>query len=196
MRSYISNTKRAFAGTALIIPGLFLAARAHAEQPGATGVEPAKATFTSFQAPGAGTGATQGTLALNINAAGVIVGSFLDSGNVFHCFERAANGTFTTIDIAGAGTAAYQGTGGCWGINATGVIAGNYIDSNNAYHGFVRAADGTVTGFNAPGAGTGANQGTFPYSINSSGAITGFYWDSNGVTPRLPARTQGRNRHL
>ena len=36
--------------------------------------------------------------------------------------------------------------------------------------------------FDAPGAGTGAGQGTFPITINTAGAITGFYIDANNVS--------------
>ena len=37
----------------------------------------------------------------------------------------------------------------------------------------------TIITFDAPGAGTGSGLGTFPLSINSTGAITGYYTDAN-----------------
>jgi hypothetical protein len=40
--------------------------------------------ITSFSAPGAGTGAGQGTGGFGINPQGTVVGSYLDDGNVFH----------------------------------------------------------------------------------------------------------------
>jgi hypothetical protein len=44
--------------------------------------------FTSFDAPGAGTGAGQGTLPAGINDMGEIAGSYLDADNVYHGFLR------------------------------------------------------------------------------------------------------------
>ena len=43
--------------------------------------------ITTFSAPGAGTGAGQGTGGFGINQQGTVVGSFVDSGNVFHGFQ-------------------------------------------------------------------------------------------------------------
>src|SRR5208283_5159469 len=48
-----------------------------------------QATFTTFDAPGAGTGAGQGTIANVISPAGAIVGSTRDASTVFHGFLRA-----------------------------------------------------------------------------------------------------------
>src|SRR5580693_3178498 len=144
--------------------------------------QPSKAAFTTFDAPGAGTGAGQGTYANNINTAGEIVGNYADANGVSHGYVRAANGTFTTFDAPGAGTASGQGTGGCWGINNAGEVACAYTDGNGVYHGLARAANGALTDFSAPGAGTAATQGTFPWSLNEAGEITGNYSDSNGAS--------------
>ena len=43
--------------------------------------------ITTFSAPGAGTGAGQGTGGFGINPQGTVVGSYLDDGNVFHGFQ-------------------------------------------------------------------------------------------------------------
>ena len=69
-------------------------------------------TFTTFDAPGAGTGAYEGTFGGGINTAGAIAGEYLDANNVFHGFVRAANGTITTFNVKKAGTGTYQGTVG------------------------------------------------------------------------------------
>lgn len=140
----------------------------------------------SFDAPGAGLGfgLNEGTVAYSINDLGVIAGQFQDPNLVFHGFVRDADGTFTTFDAPGAGTAAFEGTLGT-SISQEGVVSGFTIDGNSVYHGFVRDQKGTITTFDAPGAGMTANappQGTFPCletCINSSGAITGFYYDAN-----------------
>ena len=67
-------------------------------------VRAADGTITEFDAPGAGTAESEGTVAAGINATGAIVGSYRDSGNIWHGFIRATDGTFTDIN-AGAGTA-------------------------------------------------------------------------------------------
>lgn len=140
----------------------------------------------SFDAPGAGLGfgLDEGTVAYSINNVGVITGQFQDPSLVFHGFVRHPDGTFVTFDAPGAGTGPFQGTLAT-SISQEGVISGFLIDGNSVYHGFVRDQEGNITTFDAPGAGTTANappQGTFPCMetcINSSGAITGFYYDAN-----------------
>ena len=88
--------------------------------------------ITTFSAPGAGTGAGQGTGGFGINPQGTVVGSFLDSDNVFHGFQCvsgcASPRTFTTFNAPGAGAGAFQGTI-TFSINACGVMAvRRYID--------------------------------------------------------------------
>ena len=67
-------------------------------------------TITTFDAPGGGTGAFQGTYATNINPSGTIIGFSGDANNVRHGFIRSQDGSFTIFDAPGAGTAAFQGT--------------------------------------------------------------------------------------
>jgi hypothetical protein len=57
--------------------------------------------FTTFDAPGAGTGAGQGTLPISINPAGEIAGNYVDANNVGYGFVRAPGGTFTTFAVPG-----------------------------------------------------------------------------------------------
>src|ERR1022692_3668153 len=56
------------------------------------------ATFTTIDAPGAGTGPNQGTYAFSINTAGAITGYYIDTISVFHSFVRSPSGTLTTFD--------------------------------------------------------------------------------------------------
>jgi N-acetylneuraminic acid mutarotase len=156
--------------------------------------------FTTIDVTGAGTGAMQGTVALGIDTAGDVTGTYLDANRVAHGFVRAANGTITTFDAPGAGAAPlpsrinnpvgspyFQGTVPT-GINSSGGIAGLYIDANWDYHGFVRAANGAITEFDVPGALTGAGPsitglGTRPIGINDAGTIVGTYVSlSNSTT--------------
>ncbi len=134
-----------------------------------------ESTTITFDAPGAGTAAGQGTFAYSINQRGTIAGFYLDKSNVYHGFVRNQRGHITTIDVSGAGTAAFQGT--CpMAVIAEGAIAGFYADSSFVYHGFVRDPDGHITTFDAPGAA-----GTFAANINPAGVIAGDYSDVNNV---------------
>ena len=71
-----------------------------------------------------------------------------------------------------------------------GTIMGNYLDADNLSHGFLRNRDGTFTTFDAPGAGhvPGSDDGTYPFGINTNGAITGWYVDDARCESRLCAR--------
>jgi hypothetical protein len=64
-----------------------------------------KTALITFDAPGAGKGAFQGTQGIAISPEGAITGYYIDSGTVFHGFVRAPDGTFITFDVPGAGTA-------------------------------------------------------------------------------------------
>src|SRR4051794_9491287 len=141
-------------------------------------------TFTTFDAPGAGTGPGQGTYATNIAPSGPIIGFSRDANNVRHGFVRSQDGSFTIFDAPGAGTAPGQGTR-AYSINPSGTITGFFNDAVNVFHGYVRSNQGVITVFDAPGAGTGAGQGTFPFSpeiSNPNGAIAGWATDSAFVS--------------
>jgi hypothetical protein len=122
-----------------------------------------KTAIITFDAPGAGTGASQGTQAFAISPNGTITGFYFDSNNVAHGYVRARDGTFITFDAPGAGTGSGQGTFS-FSINPASTTAGQYSDASGVVHGFVRARDGAITTFDAPGAGTGPGQGTFTVS--------------------------------
>jgi hypothetical protein len=138
--------------------------------------------ITSFDAPGAGTGAGQGTFAVNINAFGNAIGWFVDANTVYHGFVRYPNGRVATIDAPGAGAIPGSGQGtAAYSINIEGTIAGLYQDTNNVIHGFLRDPDGHIITLDAPGAGTGMGQGTFAVDINLEGTIAGYTQDNNKV---------------
>jgi hypothetical protein len=90
-------------------------------------------SFTTFDAPGAGTG----TFPYSINFWGAITGFGRDSSWVYHGFLRAPRNAFITFDAPGAGTGTYQGTSPR-SINSWGAITGYYLDADNIYHGFLR----------------------------------------------------------
>jgi hypothetical protein len=136
-------------------------------------VRAADGRITEFDAPGAGTGANQGTLAYGVTPA--IAGVYYDENNVLHGFVRSESGDFTTIDVPGATGTNLQN------INLGGTTDGDYYDTNGASHGFVRGPYGTIVEFDAPGAGTTSGQGTYVGANNSSGDIPGYYTDANNV---------------
>jgi len=153
-----------------------------------------KTTTITFDAPGAGTGPGQGTVAFGINPAGTITGFIRDANSARHGFLRAPDGTFTIFDDPAAGTCSTscgtigngQGTR-AFAINLSGQITGFFTDNAGRCHGYVRAPDGTFAQIDAPDAGTGPfPQGTFPseitpMGINPAGAITGFYVDASSA---------------
>jgi hypothetical protein len=164
--------RREFAGVAFLCLGLLLAAATPARPQGI-------GTFATFDAPGAGTGALQGTMSICIDAVGDVAGFYADANSVFHGFIRAADGTITApIDAPGSGEGMGQGTFPL-SMNTAGEIAGMYLGSNGAQHGFFRTADGTITSFDVPSASAATNRGTNPLSIDISGDITGTYTDVN-----------------
>src|SRR5262245_13676207 len=138
-------------------------------------------TIITFDAPGAGTGAGQGTLPFAINPRGTVLGYYIDAGDARHGFLRTQDGAITTFDAPGAGTGPGQGTT-AFSINPAGAIAGRYIDASDVFHGFLRTLDGAITTFDVPGAGTGPGQGTRAANINPMEAIAGRYIDASDVS--------------
>jgi hypothetical protein len=138
-------------------------------------------TFDTWNAPGA-----QATGAYNINIFGTVVGHYRDNSSVNHGFVRSPQGKLTTFDVLGAGNDNGQGTGcpGCSvGLNIFGASAGYYMDSNSLQHIYLRSFAGQSTRFNTPGdPSLGANCfSDCPLGLNDWGAITGVYFDGNGV---------------
>jgi len=138
-------------------------------------------TLETWSGPGASS-----TGAYNINIFGTAVGHYQDNSFVAHGFVRSPQGKLTTFDAPGAGTGSGQGTDcpGCSvGLNIFGAYAGYYIDSNSLEHVYLRSFAGRATTFNTPGDATlGANCfSDCPLGLNDWGAITGVYFDANGV---------------
>ena len=122
-----------------------------------------KHKIITYEVPGAGNGAGQGTQAFGINSSGEVAGFYTDANNVNHGFLRKLNGTFTKFDPTGSTNTFVIG------INDKGAIPGWYYDANNVMHGFLRVRNGAITTFDAPNAGTGANQGTIAGDLNDLG---------------------------
>lgn len=130
---------------------------------------------------------TQGTQAISINQAGVIVGYYTDSGGTTHNFLRAPNGTITNIDPQPSSSFGFLGSSsvGPIVINDAGAVAGNYTSSNDYLtHGFLLTPVGTFISFDPPN-----SYNTIPTGINSNGAITGLSPYGNQAFLRNPDGT-------
>jgi hypothetical protein len=143
--------------------------------------------FTTYNAPGAGTGLYQGTgcpgCSVPLNQFGANAGYYVDGSYVGHGYLRSPKGEITTFDLPGQGAGSLLGLDDIpLGLNDWGTITGTYIGTDNNIHGFVRSPEGKISSFDAPAADTsGSGLGTFPVSINDQGEITGYYIDANNV---------------
>jgi hypothetical protein len=93
--------------------------------------------FTTYDAPGAGTGSFQGTgcysdCPVGLNNEGAIAGIYIDANYVYHGYLRSPAGNIVTVDPVGSIFTFPDG------INDLGTIAGYYADANGVYHGFLR----------------------------------------------------------
>jgi len=96
--------------------------------------------FTTFDAPGAGTAAGQGTgcpsdCPTSLNDWGAITGNYIDGNSVLHGYLRNPIGKITTVDPSDSVFT--------WSsnINDLGSITGYYGTANGVYHGFLRTPD-------------------------------------------------------
>jgi hypothetical protein len=130
-------------------------------------------TYKIFDAPGAGTnpGIFQGTLGLDINDFGVILGLIRDENSMRHGYLRFPDGKFLVFDHPNAGTNGANGEGTrVGGLNALGAVAGSVRDSVDHDLPFVRDPDGnfhTIT-FDTPDFGGGNGD-----AINIWGVMVG-----------------------
>jgi hypothetical protein len=126
-----------------------------------------------------------------INAAGQIVGFYVDENIVSHAYIEQ-KGQFTTFDAPGAGfgQGLDQGTTAC-AISDDGTIVGQFLDSNSVVHGYIRSPLGFFTQVDAPDAGTGPDQGTYVTNVNAAGTTAGFYFDSNFVSHSFVRSAKG-----
>ena len=96
--------------------------------------------FTTFGAPGAGTGSYQGTgcnsdCPVRLNNSGAITRVYIDANSVYHGYLRSPDGKITTIDPKGSFLTFSSG------MNDADAITGYYLDGNNVFHDFLRTSD-------------------------------------------------------
>jgi|HubBroStandDraft_1064217.scaffolds.fasta_scaffold04176_5 hypothetical protein len=114
----------------------------------------------AFDVPGAGTTSGEGTVAVDINVAGAVIG--YDTGSKSYAFLRVYSGQIVPIDVSGCSVTLPTG------INGSGTVTGICaVDGLNS--GFVRALSGESTIYSIPGANV------FSAVINISGTVAGFY---------------------
>src|SRR5262249_30200513 len=125
-------------------------------------------------------GAVSFTEALNINDAGIVVGSYDDDTGT-HGFMYV-DGQMSPINVPGALSTSVNGE------NNSGEIVGYYLGSDFKEHGFL-LNNGTFTTIDAP-----SKPNTYAYRINDTGVIVGSYEDqpNSGIDVgwRLGTRAQ------
>jgi hypothetical protein len=141
-------------------------------------VRTADGKIATFDAPGAGAGAGQGTFAYSINAWRVIAGYTVDGNGTGHGFVRRIDGTFTIFDDPEGGTGPGLGTFPS-SINDEGAISGVVTEPTGFSQGFVRDSDGKIANFDAPGA-TSSSIGTGNVLINDTGIVAGSVFQGSG----------------
>jgi hypothetical protein len=125
--------------------------------------------YVSFDAPGAGTGANQGTFPSCINQHKSIGGTVIYSGGAAQGFLREPNGAFITVTPPGSSQSFVAA------INDSGEVAGSYYGTGATY-GFVRNASGDYTSLAIPKAYSTSIAG-----INDAGVVTGFASATGGT---------------
>jgi hypothetical protein len=150
--------------------------------------QPNHQRFVIFDAPGASsapqsaTYPLHGTMVVDINARGEIVGDFNDDANtVFQNFIRYPDGRIVVSNDPSAGTqisslALQVGTMPN-GLNDGGVAAGLGMNVNGQTYAWVRSANGTFTDFTGPQSVSWYKPTTRATSINNRGQVTGDYVD-------------------
>jgi len=112
---------------------------------------------------------SNGTQAIGINDAGVVVGAYLDSASVQHGFVKKGS-KYTSIDVKGD-TTAYA-----WAINNGGQMVVFATSSAGSYESFVYNGK-TFKKIADPNAST---TGTIARSLNNKGDVVGAYFNTAG----------------
>lgn len=139
------------------------------------GGSPPPPSFTTIDAPGAGTVSPEGTYGFGINDSGEVAGYFIDANGVAHGFVRSSTGTIMTVDALGADQTQGRGTF-TLAINDSGEAAGYYEDSAEFLHSYTLSSGGTLAQFDPPN-----SNGSTALTINGSGVLAGAVIDANGV---------------
>jgi hypothetical protein len=129
-------------------------------------------TFVSFDAPGAGTGVSQGTIPAAINLKGQVAGIYIDSSNLHHGFVRQTNGQFTEFSPPSISNVVVIGINSSGEVLGTGTLSASPFD----FYPFLRSPTGQYTAFAALQLHASSTQ---PTGINNGGQVSGFYQDAS-----------------
>lgn len=145
--------------------------------------------FVPFDVPGASATPQptssyplHGTLPVDINDRGEILGSFInEASTVTQTFLRYPNGRVVVSDDPSAGTApgplASQVGTVPYGLNDSGEAAGVVMTQDGQSFAFVRSANGAFTDFSGPQSLSGLIPGSRALSINNRAQTTGDFVD-------------------
>jgi len=125
---------------------------------------------TTFAVPDA-----TATFAYQVNDAGQIAGSYIDSNGISHGYTRDSAGALTyPIDVPGATETVLLGNNASnWGV-------GRYTDASGVTHGFFYITPDNILTYDYPGATYTSLTG-----INRDGLICAYYNDTAGVSHGL-----------
>jgi hypothetical protein len=143
-----------------------------------------------YGAPDAGTGPNQGSMAMALNDAGLILGQDTISDTLQYSLLVTPDNHFIIFNP--------PGTTWSWGgmesaLNPAGAAIGGYVNlTTEVYYGYVRAPYGAITELIAPSAGSGEGEGTFPEGISPNGTIVGFVQDNHELTHGFIRTPDGR----
>ncbi len=145
-------------------------------------------TFTTFDAPGAGTTGLffSGTGPFSMNGGGDVSGLYTDTNGVRHGFVRTATGTFTApIDAPGAATTGMFSGTVLISINSLDDITGTFEDTNGVFHGFLLASAPPPPAAATPTFSPAASTYTSPQMVTISDTTPGatIYYTTDGTTP-------------
>ena len=134
--------------------------------------------ITIFDAPGAGTGAGQGTFATGIDPAARSQ-VCTSTPPMFHTALSALLTARSSRSTSRSGNGLRAGyfPGVHW---HPGDIVGRYVDASGVSHGFLRSQSGHVLTFDVPGAGSASGLGTVPGSSDPAARNHGILWGQPG----------------
>ena len=107
-----------------------------------------------------------------VNAAGAVVGSYIDADGMFHGFIRNPDGSFTTIDLPTMPNLAYLFVNT---ITDLGVIGFRAKAVNDILRSYILLPDGILYEVRLPG-----SVSTVVRNVNQDGSIIGFYDSADG----------------
>lgn len=120
--------------------------------------------ITTFDAPGAGTSANQGTGFIGVSPSGYLCGYYITVDYIEFGFLLLPSGEFFQINVPGS-TSTFATS-----VNDAGQVVGGYSSSSGSY-GFVWTSTGEVVSFQPVTGGE-----TIWARVNSAGDIAGLYW--------------------